>query len=308
MEPGSQGRCRRIWPVCLLLALGIAFTGMGTDATAARPLRVLATTTQVADFARIVAGQTAHVDAILSANVDPHDYEPVPSDVTKITFADVIVENGVGLEDVWMARLLANKGREARVVDTSRGVPLLPGSRESPRGDPHIWFAVPNAARMVTNIRDALVAADPTFADHYRANAARYLEALDALDTYIVQQIGTLPPAQRKLVTSHDVFGYYAARYRLTLVGAIIPSTTTEAQASAQHLAGLVAKIQAQHVKAIFVESSVNPKLARQIAREAGVRVVTSLYGDTLGPPGSDGDTYTKMMRHNTDLIVSSLR
>jgi len=268
----------------------------------------VATTTQVADLARNVAGTAAHVEGILPANVDPHDYEAVPGDLEKIASADLIVENGAGMEDAWLVGLLQSAHRRVRVVDTSRGVALLPGSRESPKGDPHIWFAVPNAAQMVVNIRDALVFADRTHAAEYRAAAARYVGQLDALDKYIFTQIATLPRERRKLVTSHDALSYYTGRYGLTLVGAVIPSTSTEAQTSAQHLAQLVALIRSQRVKAIFLETSVNPKLGQQIGREAGVRVITTLYGDTLGPAGSPGDTYIKMMRYDTDLIVSALR
>ncbi len=300
----------RAWLAGLVLLVGCAvmLSGVGVGAGARHIPQVLATTTQVYDLARNVAGTAAHVDSILAANVDPHDYEPVPSDLKKIAAADVILENGVGLEQSWMIHLLQSKRRGVPVVEVSRGVHLLPGSKENPQGDPHVWFAVPNAALMATNIGEALATADPASAGYSRANVKRYVGQLDDLDKYISRQIATLPPSRRKLVTSHDALGYYVNRYGLKLVGAVIPSTTTEAQASAKHLAELVAQIRAEHVKAVFVESSVNPKLSEQIGREAGVRVVTNLYGDTLGPAGSDGDTYLKMMRHNTDLIVSSLR
>jgi ABC-type Zn uptake system ZnuABC Zn-binding protein ZnuA len=294
--------------------VGLAGCGVfrfaGAKAAAAdRPLRVTATTTQVADFVRIVtAGTGAHVVGVLPANVDPHDYEAVPGDLEKVASADIIVENGVGIEDEWLVPLLQSARRRVRVVDSSRGISLLPGSRETPQGDPHIWFAVPNAAQMVVNIRDALASLDPPHAGIYRANAARYAAELDALDKHIFEDVATLPATRRKLVTDHDAFSYYVRRYGFTLVGAVIPSTSTDAEASAQHLAGLAAQIRTQHVKAIFVEPSVNPKLTRQIGREAGVRVITDLYGDTLGPAGSSGDTYIKMMRHNTEVIVSALR
>ena len=206
-----------------LLAFTLGWTGVGSSANAARPLRVVATTTQVTDFARIVAGNAAQVVGILPANVDPHDYEAVPGDLEKIASADLVVENGAGMEDAWMTGLLQSVHRRVRVVDTSRGISLLPGSAESPRGDPHIWFAVPNAAQMVANIRDAMAQADPANAAYYRANAARYVPQLDALDKYIFATIATLPRAQRKLVTSHDAFNYYVTRYGLTLVGARHP-------------------------------------------------------------------------------------
>jgi ABC-type Zn uptake system ZnuABC Zn-binding protein ZnuA len=290
----------------LLLVVG-ALIASAEQTRGVHLLRVVATTTQLTDLARNVVGKAARVDGILSANVDPHDYEPVPSDLTKIATADLILENGVGLE-TWMARLVQSKRPGVPVVVASRGVRLRPGSKEEPQGDPHVWFAVPNAALMVRNIRDALAAADPGHAAIFRQNAAGYLPQLDALDTYIFQRIGTIPRSQRKFVTSHDAFQYYVNRYGLTLVGAVIPSGTTEAKPSAQHLADLVHQIRSQHVKAIFTESSINPKLAQQIAREAGVRVYSTLYADTLGPAGSPGETYVTMMRYDTDLIVAALR
>ncbi len=305
----STQRRNRAWLTAwliLLLVGGLVVTPT-EETRGAHLLRVVATTTQIADLARNVAGTAARVDGILSANVDPHDYEPVPSDLTKIAAADLILENGVGLE-TWMARLVQSKRRGVPVIVASRGVRLRPGSKEEPQGDPHVWFAVPNAAVMVRNIRDALATADAGHAAIFRQNAAGYLPQLDALDTYIFQRIGTIPRAQRKFVTSHDAFQYYVTRYGLTLVGAVIPSGTTEAKPSAQHLAELVRQIRSQRVKAIFTESSVNPKLAQQIAREAGVRVYSTLYADTLGPAGSPGDTYITMMRYDTDLIVAALQ
>lgn len=305
---GRSGRFSVLGCLAATLVCLVVYAGTGPRADAGRPLRIVATTTQVADLARNVAGTAARVDGILPANVDPHDYQAVPGDVEKIAAADLILENGVGLEDDWMVGLLRSVRRGVRVVDTSRGAALLPASREAPKGDPYVWFAVPNAAQMVVNIRDALAFADPPHAAYYRANAAQYVRQLDALDKYIFAQIATLPRAQRKLVTSHVAFSYYLTRYKLTLVGAVIPSTSTEAEPSAQHLVRLVAQIRSRRVKAIFVETSVNPRLADQIGRETGVRVVTDMYGDTLGPAGSPADTYIKMMRYDTDLIVSALR
>ena len=192
-------RCWTQWQRVVLvgmtasLAFGLALGSGGSTASAARPLRVVATTTQVTDFARIVAGNAAQVVGILPANVDPHDYEAVPGDLQKIASADLLVENGAGMEDAWMINLLQSVHRRVHVVETSRGVSLLPGSRESPRGDPHIWFAVPNAAQMVANIRDAMAQADPANAAYYRANAAHYVPQLDALDKWIFARMATLP-------------------------------------------------------------------------------------------------------------------
>src|SRR5207253_11006479 len=161
---------------------------------------------------------------------------------------------------------------------------------------------------MTRNIRDALAQVDPAHADAYKANAETYLGKLSELDKYIFAQVATIPPAQRKMVTNHDAFGYFIDRYGLTFVGSIIPSMSTESQPSAQDVAQLIQKIKAEHVRAIFLESSINPKLAEQIGQDAGVKVVDTLYGDTLGDAGTPGATYEGMMRYNTDTIVSALK
>jgi ABC-type Zn uptake system ZnuABC Zn-binding protein ZnuA len=174
--------------------------------------------------------------------------------------------------------------------------------------DPHVWFSVANAMTMTTNIRDALVKADGANASVYISNSERYLGELRQLDEYILAQVSSVPPEQRKMVTNHDAYGYYIERYGLTFVGSIIPSMSTDAQPSAQDVAALIEKIKAENVKAIFLESSVNPSLAKQLGQDTGVKVVDTLYGDSLGEPGSPGETYVGMMRYNTDEIVKALK
>jgi ABC-type Zn uptake system ZnuABC Zn-binding protein ZnuA len=161
---------------------------------------------------------------------------------------------------------------------------------------------------MVASIRDGLTDADPANAAAFTANATAYLAQLDSLDTDIRSQAAQVPPACRKLVTNHDVLGYYAAAYGYTVVGSVIPSTTSAAQPSAADVAEIVRKIRAERVPAIFAEASINPNLIRQVGREAGVRVVDDLYGDSLGARGSDGATYIEMMRTNTRKITEALK
>jgi ABC-type Zn uptake system ZnuABC Zn-binding protein ZnuA len=161
---------------------------------------------------------------------------------------------------------------------------------------------------MTINIRNALTQVDPAHATAYKANANKYLQKLSELDRYIMEQVATVPAPQRKMVTNHDAFGYFIERYKLTFVGSIIPSLSTEVQPSAQDVAELIQKIKAENVKAIFLESSINPDLARQIAQDAGVKVVDTLYGDSLGEPGTPGGNYIDMMRYNTDTILSALK
>jgi manganese/iron transport system substrate-binding protein len=284
---------------------------VSTSTTAGGPLKVVATTTQVADFARNVGGDKVTVTQILRPNVDPHDYEPSPADIQAIADADVVVKNGVGLEK-WLDQVISSAGFEGQVVDASQGVTIRKGngSEEESAGDPHIWHNPQNAKIMSTNIEKAFAAKDAPDAAAYQANLDAYGAKLDALDTDIAQRVNTIPAAQRKLVTNHDAFGYYIDRYHLTFIGSIIPSFDTSAELSAKQISDLVAKIKATGVTAVFSESSLPPKTAQAIGTEAGVKVEAgedSLYGDTLGPEGSAGATYLDMEKHNTDVIVGTL-
>jgi ABC-type Zn uptake system ZnuABC Zn-binding protein ZnuA len=278
--------------------------GSGGDGQAAT-LEVVATTTQVADFAKVVGGDRVRVTGLIKPNVDAHDYEPSPADLDAIARADVVLKNGVGLEE-WLDDTIKSSGFSGPVVDTSQGVALRRDEGGEP--DPHIWQNPRNAQLMATNVERALAQAAPGAAPQLEANLAAYQRELEALDAEVARQIGSL--ANKKLVTNHDAIGYYIDRYGLEFVGSIIPSADTSAELSGRDVRDLVAKIRQSKVKAIFSETSLPPRTAETIAREAGVKVVEgddALYGDSLGPPGSDADTYVKMIRHNTATIVGAL-
>lgn len=292
-----------------VMALTACDTGSAPAATGAAgtKLEVVVTTTQIRSMAQAVAGDMADVRSILTPGADPHEFEPRPSDVQAISRSALVMKNGVGLDD-WVDKIINNAGGSRPLIVVSKGVPIRTGDPEEPAGDPHIWFSALNAMTMTRNIRDAFIEVDPARADRYRANADVYLAQLVVLDKYIMGQIGSLPPDDRKIVTNHDAFGYYIDRYGLIFVGSIIPSMSSEAQPSAKDVAELIQKTRQENVKAIFLESSINPKLAQQIGNEAGVKVVDTLYGDTLGDKGTPGDTYEGMMRYDTDTIVSALK
>jgi ABC-type Zn uptake system ZnuABC Zn-binding protein ZnuA len=298
--------------VLLAAVLGVVLAGGcstnkpagSADGAQGRTLRVVATTTQVADFAANVGGDRVRVTSLLKPNLDAHDYEPSPADVEAIARADVVLENGAGLES-WLHDTIASSGFQGPVVDTSQRVRLRQVGGET---DPHALQRPRNAMVMAATIERALAAADPADAGRFRANLAAYTRQLQALDSEVQRQIDSL--ANKKLVTNHDAFGYYIDRYGLQFVGSVIPSFDSSAELSGRDIRDLVAKIKATKVKAVFSETSLPPRTAETIGREAGVKVVTgedALYGDTLGPAGSDGDTYLKMIRHNTRTIVSNL-
>jgi ABC-type Zn uptake system ZnuABC Zn-binding protein ZnuA len=287
----------------LLLLAGCGGSGSG----AGDRVRVVATTTQLGDIARAIGGDDARVTQILHANTDPHDYEPRPADIRETAGADVVLLSGDGL-DAWMGKVLEQSGADAKPLDVGARAPnKLPGEASGPeasRYDPHWWHDPRNVEAVVPVIRDALIKARPADREVFARNADAYLAKVRRLDRGIRDCLAGVPPAQRKLVTDHDAFGYFARRYGIRVIGAVIPSQTTQAQPSAGDVARLSEQIRREGVKAVFPESSLSPKLARAIAGQTGARADFTLYGDTLGPPKSDGATYLGMERHNADAMV----
>ncbi|BCJ50397.1 metal ABC transporter substrate-binding protein [Actinoplanes sp. NBRC 14428] len=307
-----------------LVLLGACGSG-GDDAAAnstsssGTRLAVVATTPEVADFVRNVGGDDVAVTQVIKPNVDPHDYEPTPADLRAIGKAKIVVKNGVGLEE-WLDRTIESAGFQGTVVDSSQGVTLREGGHEheeegeehaeGEEHDPHIWHDPRNAKIMVATIEKALTAADPAHAATFAKNRTEYTAKIDKLDADNEAAFAKIPPAQRKLVTNHDAFGYYVDRYKLEFVGSVIPSLDTSAELSAQQLNDLVARIRATGTRAIFTESSLPPKSAEAIAQQAGVKVVggeDALYGDSLGAEGTPQGTYLGAEQHNTRVITSAL-
>jgi len=286
-----------------LLAAGCAKPGGPWREHADGP-RVVATTTLVADMAAVVGADRIDLIGLLKPGIDAHDYEPSPADVEAIATAQLVVENGVGLES-WLHDTIDSSGYDGPVVDASQGVRLREVGGEP---DPHIWQDPRNAVVMATNIERGLARVDPSSAGFYQRQLDGYLKDLRALDAEVERQTAGL--TDRKVVTNHDALGYYLDRYHLELVGSVIPSFDSSAELSGRDIRDLVARIRATGVKAVFSETSLPPRAAETIAREAGVKVVTgddALYGDSLGPPGSDGASYDMMIRHNTRTIVRNL-
>jgi zinc/manganese transport system substrate-binding protein len=297
-------RTRAVLPAgAAALALLVAGCGSGAGANSGA-LPVVATTTQVADLTRAVGGDRTRVTQLLQPNSDPHSYEPRPRDVRDVAAARVVLVNGLGLDD-WAGDVVERSGGDPEVVDLGASVPVKrPGDGHDRANDPH-WFHDPRNARVaVDRIRGALAAADPGGADAYRANADAYLAKLAALDRGIERCFDPVPPARRKLVTDHDAFGYFTDRYGIQVVGAVIPSQTTQAQPSARDTADLARLIERERVQAIFPEESLNPRVAQALADQTGATAEYHLYGDTLGPKGTPGGTYLGMERANADAMV----
>jgi ABC-type Zn uptake system ZnuABC Zn-binding protein ZnuA/ABC-type Mn2+/Zn2+ transport system permease subunit len=290
-----------------LVALPLLAAGCGSAGGSSGKLDLVVTTTQLGDFAREVGGEAVTVDQILQPNSDPHDYEPRPSDVEGAASAEVIFASGDNL-DAWIEEIVSDSGSNAEMVDLGAEVPVrLAGESsgaEASKYDSHWWHDPRNAEAAVLGIERALVAADPAHRAAFERNARAYLAKLRALDRGIARCIGSVPADRRKLVTDHDAFGYFAQRYGIEVIGAVIPSQTTQAQPSAQDLSELAKTIESEDVKAIFPESSLSSKVADAIADQTGASADYTLYGDTLGPEGSSGDTYIGMEEANADAMV----
>lgn len=290
------------------LMFGLIFlllTACGTNAPAAasKP-SIVATFSVLADMTQQIAGDTATVTSLVPANGDAHTFEPTPANSKEIANATVVIELGLGFEH-WFGDLYTASGSKATRITASKGVTTHQLDNEL---DPHIWHDVANAIIMAQNIRDGLIAAMPSQKATITANAERYIAELQSLDKEVVDQIAHIPAAQRKLVTSHDALGYFAARYGFVIVGTGLASVSTEASdRDAQSTIQLINDIKASGVPAIFIENMSNPKAMEQIAQSAGVQIAPELFTDALGDSNSEGATYVRMMRYNVRTIVTAL-
>ena len=266
-------------------------------------LAVVATTSLIGDVARQIGADRVSVNVLLPIGADPHAFEPRPQDVAALTDADLVLVNGLGLE----ATLQPLLGNARTIVTVSDGITALPFAEEDGGLDPHVWQDPNNVIVWARNIRDAFAQADPAHADEYASNAEAYIVELTSLDAWIKEQVAQIPEANRKLVTDHEDFGYFTARYGFEQVGAVVPSVSTGSAPSAQELAALEDAIRSSGVKAVFVGSTVSPDLSRRVAEDTGVRLVF-LFTDSLSPSGGDAESYLAFMRHNVNAIVEALR
>lgn len=282
----------------------------GDAAGQERKFVAVCSTTQVADFTRQVVGDRWEVKCILAAGEDPHLYQLKPDDVKLAARADLCLENGWHLEGKDWMQSLARDARKELVTCLTGVKPLeLEESGETVR-DPHAWFSPSNAAVYVRNILAAVKRVDPKHSDEYNARAALYLSQLQALHAWIQLQVNAVPASRRILVTSHDAFNYFCREYGFQSASPEGWSTGEEVGGgiTPQRRRQTVASIQKYGVKAIFVETSVNPKTVEELAKEAGVQVGGKLYSDSMGAPGTAGETYIGMMRENVLRIVRALR
>jgi manganese/iron transport system substrate-binding protein len=312
--------------VALLLLLALAAGCAGSSGEESGRPEVVATTPVIGDLVRQVAGERAEVFVLVPPGAEPHTFQPTPRDAARISRAEAVFKNGLGLDD-WVDDLLESAGGEGQtVVELSRGLEPIGAEHgheeehshhdghahheeehghhgEHARGNPHFWLDVRYAMRYVERIRDALIRMDPEGEEVYRENARRYLRELERLDRYIRERAGSIPEERRKLVTFHDAFPYFARAYGFEEVAVVLPNPNAEP--GSRQVARVVRAVREEGVPAIFTEPQFNSRLARTVAEEAGVEVY-EIYSDTL-PAGDGPRTYEAMMRANIDRIAEAL-
>ncbi|PWB79932.1 MAG: ABC transporter substrate-binding protein [Methylocystaceae bacterium] len=264
-------------------------------------LPVVASFSILGDLVKSVGGERVDVATIVGPDGDAHVYQPTPRDGRRLASARLVFVNGLGFEG-WIDRLIAASRTKAAIVTVSRSA--------TPRADadgtdPHAWQDVANAKIYVGNIRDALVEADPSGAEAYKANANRYLAELEALDQHILREIGSIPTPRRRVVSTHDAFGYFAARYGLEFIAP--QGVSTESEASARGIARIIDAVRAHEVPAVFLENIVDPRFAKRIAAETGARIGGTLYSDALSDAKGPAATYIDLMRHNVRELTAAL-
>jgi zinc/manganese transport system substrate-binding protein len=284
----------------LLLWLGCLIV-LGGPVRAQERLNVVASFSILGDFVRNVGGESVNVAVLVGPDSDAHVYAPTPSDAKKVADAKLVFVNGLGFEG-WLPRLVKSAGGKATVVTVTAGIaPLRFGSE----ADPHAWQSVANAKIYVANIRDALAAAAPADAEGFKARAAVYLADLDALVREVREGIAKIPEGRRKVISTHNAFGYFAAAYGVEFIAPV--GVSTESEASARDIAKIITQIRTARIPAVFLENITDPRLMGRISAETGARVGGTLYSDSLTGEKGDSPTYIAMVRHNIKALTSAL-
>ncbi len=296
-----------LWRASIATALSMTAVANPVMATAATPMRVVASFSILADLVRHVGGDTVAVEALVGPNGDAHVYEPRPKDLRTLLAAGLLVRNGLGLEG-WMDRLTQAAGFTGRVVVAAEKI--VPRTMTENGGtiatDPHAWQDPRNAVLYVQAITDGLTAVDASKASEYRDRAAHYISRITDTDAWIAVTLGAIPPDQRRIITTHDAFGYYGARYGIEFLSP--EGINTEFEPSAKSIAALVAQIKRDKIRAVFIENMTSPRMAQMLVRETGAVLGGTVYSDALSPAGGPAATYLDMLRHNTTLFAAAMR
>jgi len=301
-------------PTVLTLVLALFIAGGGTATTAEKKVKVIASFSILGDLTKNVGGDRIEMATLVGPNGDVHVYEPTPADAKAIGGADLVVVNGLALEG-WMDRLIKTSGYKGPVVVASQGVkPRKMAAEELEQGaqhgplmiDPHAWQDVVNGRLYVQNIAKGLETVDPASASVYRANAEAYTAKLSELDQWVRKELSGIPKEKRRMITTHDAFGYFGAAYGISILSPV--GFSTESEASASDIANLIKQIRREKITAVFVENITDPRLMEQVVKESGVTLGGTLYSDALSKPDGPAPTYLEMFKNNVNLIAAAMR
>ena len=292
----------------LFLALWIGVSvllGLAQGARADDKLKVAASFSILGDMVKQVGGDRVEVVTFVGPNGDAHVYEPTPADAKALSESKILLINGLGLEG-WMTRLETSSGFKGKVVTASQGVkPRTMVEDEKTITDPHAWQSLANGKIYAANIREALIAADPAGKATYEANAKKFIDGMTAMEANVKAAVAKMPPERRKIITTHDAFGYFGAAYGMEFIAP--EGVSTESEASAQDVAKIITQIKKEQIPAVFLENVTDSRLLDQIARETGAKIGGTLYSDALSPPDGPAGTYLDMFRNNIDTLSTAL-
>ncbi|WP_019905003.1 metal ABC transporter substrate-binding protein [Methylobacterium sp. 77] len=294
------------------LGIALALSAFGRIAEAEEPLKAVATFSILGDLVKQVGGDRVEVSALVGPDADAHGYNPAPGDARKLAAARLVVVNGLGLEG-WLDRLIKASGTKAPVIVATKGVKPIEGDDDHGGGhaghvhhdDPHAWQSIANVRTYVANIRDGLATIDPDHAADYAANTKAYLTTLDRLETDIRSAIAAIPPDHRRIITTHDAFGYFTAAYGLDFIAP--QGVSTDSEASPKDVARIIRQIRRDKIPAVFLENVADPRLMQQISRESGATIGGKVYSDALSAPSGPAATYVAMMRSNLAAFSAAL-
>ena len=292
-------------PLLLALPAFLALAASPALAAATVPVRVVTSISILADMVENVGGDHVTVTSLVGPDGDAHAFEPSPANAKALAEAQLVVVNGLGLEG-WLDRLVAASGYKGPVVVATAGIePHRMEEDGEEATDPHAWQDLADGAVYVRNIAQGLTATDPAHAVDYGARAKAYAQQLAATDAWVREELAKVPVAQRRVVSSHDAFGYFAAAYGVTFVA---PQGIAEtAEPSAADLRRLIDQIRQEKIKVLFLENALSPRLIEQIAQETGATVGGTLYADALSPEGGPADSYLGLFRHNVPLLRDAM-
>lgn len=287
----------------LMLALSALFTA---PAVMAKTVQAVASFSVLADIVQNVGGEHVVVKSLVGPNGDPHSFEPTPKDSQSLAHADVVFVSGLGMEG-WMDRLIASSGYKGQTVVASSGINTRKMEEDGKTiTDPHAWNSMQNGVTYATNVMNALIAADPADADYFRQHGRAYIAQLEKLDSWAQQEFAQIPQSKRKVLTSHDAFGYFGQRYGVSFLSPV--GFSTESEASASDVAELITQLKKEKINAWFIENQTDPRLVKQIASATGAKQGGELYPEALTEKGGEADSYIAAFKHNVSAMVASMK